>query len=88
MEGFRSALNPVFKMAGEDHSNSPEIEMLFKSLRKTLDREEIKVPLWHLQSDKNASLTKSPMQTLFLISLARKKRVSEATAMNEKVRWG
>lgn len=99
IEGYRSSLNPIFKLACEDYTSSPALEMLFKSFKTTFDRDILKVPPWDVNVVLLA-LKDSPYEpawyppiaeftrkTLFLISLATAHRVSEMAALSSQVGW-
>ena len=99
IEGYRACLNPFFKLAGEDYTNTPILEMLFKSFRKDIKREGPKIPPWDINVVLQAlrddpyepawqvSLLDFTKKTLFLVSLATVNRVNELAALNHQVGW-
>ena len=99
MEGYRSSLNPIFKLAGEDYSASPALEMLFKQFKKSFDRNTIQVPHWDVnivllalkeppyEPAWDPPLVEFTMKTLFFVSLATANRVSEIAALSDQVGW-
>ena len=98
--GYRAALSPIFKLAGEDFDNSVELDLLFKAFKKSAPRRRIRPPHWDVNVVLSA-LKKRPfepmlpsdikevtMKTLFLVALATAHRIGELQALSKNVGFG
>ena len=86
---YRSALMPIFKLAGENYESSIELKLLFKAFKKDAPKRGLKPPLWDVNvvliSLKNkpfepfnsCTVKDATLKTLFLIALATAHRVGE-----------
>ena len=99
IKGYRSALSQVFLSRGLDISSSPEISLLFKNFEQELSGKVIAPPKWDLnlvlqsllrppyEPIATASLRNLTLKTVFLLSLASAKRVSEMHGLSYIVSW-
>ena len=97
VKGYRSALAQIFGARGVNISSSKPIGALFKNFRANCPRRELRVPKWDLALVLK-SLTRGPyeplsaasdkdltLKTVFLLSLASAKRVSEIHGLSRVV---
>ena len=99
IKGYRSALAQVLIQRGVDISSSPEISLLFKNFDQEIPDKTIPTPKWDLnivlqsllrapyEPISNCSLKNLTLKTVFLLSLASAKRVSELHGLSYLVKW-
>ena len=95
--GYRAALAPLLKLHDQKFENSVELGLLFKSFKKSGERERIRPPHWDVnvvllslkvapfEPLRNAPLKEMTMKTLFLVALATANRVGELQALSDQV---
>ena len=89
ISGYRSALAPIFKLAGESYDSTVEMDLLFKALKKASPKGGLRPPHWDInivlftlkhrpyEPPSAEALREFTMKTLFLIALATAHRVGE-----------
>ena len=99
IKGYRAALAPVFLHRGLDISTSREISDLFKNFDQEIVRTVAPAPKWDLnvvlqsltrppyEPISSCSLKRLTYKTVFLLSLASAKRVSEIHGLSYVVSW-
>ena len=97
IEGYRAALTPLFSLNNHKIENSVELNLLFKSFKRSGVRERIRPPHWDInvvllslkvapfEPFREAPLKEMTMKTLFLVALATANRVGEIQALSDQV---